>query len=56
MDGRRPDSGRDTELGLQAALRSACAARLLSFLEFFQIDRDTGGPKGIVAIDLGGLA
>ena len=28
----------------------------LSFLEFFQIDRDTGGPKGIVAIDLGGLA
>ena len=27
----------------------------LSFLEFFQIDRDTGGPKGIVAIDLGEL-
>ena len=26
MDGRRPDSGRDTELGLQAALRSAHAA------------------------------
>ena len=27
----------------------------LSFLEFFQTDRATGGPKGIVAIDLGGL-
>ena len=26
-----------------------------SFLEFFQTDKDTGGPKGIVAIDLGGL-
>ena len=24
----------------------------VSFLEFFQTDRDTGGPKGIVAIDL----
>ena len=28
----------------------------LSFLEFFQTDRDTGRPKGIIAIDLGGLA
>ena len=28
----------------------------LSFLEFFQTDRNTGGPKGIVAIELGGLA
>ena len=26
-----------------------------SFLGFFQTDKDTGGPKGIVAIDLGGL-
>ena len=26
-----------------------------SFLEFFQTDRETGRPKGIVAIDLGGL-
>ena len=24
----------------------------LSFLEFFQTDRDMGGPKGIIAIDL----
>ena len=24
-----------------------------SFLEFFQTDKETGGPKGIVAIDLG---
>ena len=28
----------------------------LSFLEFFQTDKETGGAKGIVAIDLGGLA
>lgn len=27
----------------------------LSFLEFFQTDRNTGTPKGIIAIDLGGL-
>ena len=27
----------------------------LSFLEFFQTDKDTGKPKGILAIDLGGL-
>ena len=27
----------------------------LSFLEFFQTDKETGKPKGIVAIDLGGL-
>ena len=26
-----------------------------SFLEFFQADKETGKPKGIVAIDLGGL-
>ena len=26
-----------------------------SFLEFLQTDKDTGGPKGIVAIDLGDL-
>ena len=28
----------------------------LSFLEFFQTDKNTGRPKGIIAIDLGGLA
>ena len=27
----------------------------LSFFEFFQTDRNTGRPKGIIAIDLGGL-
>lgn len=27
----------------------------LSFLEFFQTDKESGRPKGIVAIDLGGL-
>lgn len=29
--------------------------RGLSFFEFFQTDKDTGQPKGIIAIDLGGL-
>ena len=29
------------------------AAEGLSFLEFFQTDRETGGAKGIVAMDLG---
>ena len=28
----------------------------LSFLEFFQTDKETGRAKGIVALDLGGLA
>ena len=28
----------------------------LSFLEFFQTDKDTGRPKGIIALDLGGFA
>ena len=27
----------------------------MSFREFFQTDRETGRPKGIVAVDLGGL-
>ena len=27
----------------------------ISFLEFFQTDKETGGTKGIVAVDLGGL-
>ncbi len=27
----------------------------LSFLEFFQTDKETGRPKGIIAMDLGGL-
>ena len=26
----------------------------MSFLEFFQTDRETGGSKGIIAVDLGG--
>lgn len=27
----------------------------ITYLEFFQIDKHTGNPKGIVALDLGGL-
>lgn len=27
----------------------------LTFIEFFQLDKDTGRPKGIVALDLGRL-
>ena len=26
-----------------------------SFIDFFQIDKETGDPKGIIAIDLGGF-
>ena len=33
----------------------AAGAGALSFLEFFQTDKETGSPKGIIAIDLGGL-
>ena len=28
----------------------------LSFLDFFQTDKETGNPKGVVAVDLGGFA
>lgn len=31
-------------------------ARGTSFLRFFQIDKATGKPKGIVALDLGGVS
>ncbi|MCC7368734.1 MAG: hypothetical protein IT306_09950 [Chloroflexi bacterium] len=34
---------------------SAADPRGTPYLDFFQRDRDTGDPKGIVAIDLGGL-
>jgi hypothetical protein len=27
----------------------------LTFYEFFQNNKDTGNPKGIIALDLGGL-
>jgi hypothetical protein len=35
--------------------RAEAAAPHRTFLEFFQNDKDTGRPKGIIAIDLGGL-
>ena len=36
---------------------ASAAARMRGdvFLDFFQIDKDTGQPKGIVALDLGGI-
>ena len=36
-----------------ASIRATAAG--MSFREFFQTDRETGRPKGIVAMDLGGL-
>ena len=53
------DSGRATqkakyggELFLASAIADPQGRR---FLDFFQIDKDTGAPKGILALDLGGL-
>ena len=42
--------------GLLDALRSLKHAGCrTAYLDYFQSDRDTGDPKGIVAIDLGAL-
>jgi hypothetical protein len=38
-----------------ASARAAAGSPHRTFLEFFQSDKDTGNPKGIVAIDLGSL-
>ena len=50
------DPGRATQkanyLGELFPATAVADAEGLSFLEFFQTDRDTGEPKGIVAIDL----
>ena len=53
------DSGRATqkakyggELFLASTIADPQGRR---FLDFFQIDKDTGAPKGILALDLGGL-
>ncbi len=53
------DPGRITQkdkyLGELFPLPTVADPEGLSFLEFFQTDRDTGERKGIVAIDLEGL-
>ena len=50
------DLGRETQkakyLGELFPATAVADAEGLSFLEFFQTDRDTGEPKGIVTIDL----
>ena len=50
------DHGRATQkakyLGELFPVTAVADAEGLSFLEFFQMDRDTGEPKGIVVIDL----
>ena len=50
------DHGRETQkakyLGELFPVTAVADAEGLSFLEFFQMDRDTGEPKGIVVIDL----
>ncbi len=54
------DAGRATQkakyLGELFPASISADSEGLSFLEFFQTDKETGRPKGIIAIDLGGLA
>ena len=54
------DPGRVTQkakyMGELFPASSIADADGFSFREFFQTDKNTGRPKGIVAIDLGGLA
>ncbi len=54
------DPGRVTQkakyMGELFPASSIAHADGFSFCEFFQVDKSTGRPKGIVAIDLGGLA
>lgn len=54
------DSGRATQkakyMGELFPASVIADSRGLSFFEFFQTDKDTGQTKGIIAIDLGGLA
>ena len=54
------DPGRATQkakyMGELFPASSIADAGGFSFREFFQVDKNTGKPKGIVAIDLGGLA
>ncbi len=53
------DPGRATQkakyLGELFPATALAATEGLSFLDFFQTDKDTGERKGIIAIDLGGL-
>ena len=54
------DAGRATQkakyLGELFPASNIADSKGLSFLEFFQTDKETGRSKGIIAIDLGGLA
>ena len=54
------DPGRATQkakyMGELFPSSSIADADGFSFREFFQVDKNTGRPKGIVAIDLGGFA
>ena len=53
------DPGRETQrskyLGELFPASAIADGDGFSFLEFFQTDKETGGPKGVVAIDLGDL-
>lgn len=53
------DAGRLTQkvkyLGELFPASATASGDGFSFLEFFQIDKETGDPKGIIAIDLGDL-
>ena len=56
LDFRHPRTAQKTKFGGEMFIANLSAAPDgTRFLEFFQIDKNTGDAKGIVAIDLGAL-
>jgi hypothetical protein len=55
LDFSRGRAAQKAKYGGELFIAGALADGENTFLEFFQIDKHTGEPKGIVAIDLGGL-
>ncbi len=52
LDLAHPRTAQKARYGGELFPNVAQAGSVPPFLEFFQVDRDTGGPKGIVAVDL----
>jgi len=55
LDFRHPRTAQKAKFGGEMFIANSSAAPDGRFLEFFQIDKNTGDAKGIVAIDLGAL-
>ncbi len=56
LDFRHPRTAQKAKFGGEMFIANSSAAPDgTRFLEFFQIDKNTGDAKGIVAIDLGAL-